>query len=288
MPVFKGKRDIMYLEGVIVSVGYDDFLAHTLVSNRSQFDRLIVVTSKSDTATKKLCEHLNVECLQTDIFYEDGAVFNKGKGINAGLDKLSRKGWVIHLDADIYLPPMTRNILERIDLDPEFIYGVDRMMCPTYEAWQNFVSNPRPIHEGWIYVHPTIFPMGVRIAEYMNTGWEPIGFFQMWNPNGSNVHKYPDEHGEADRTDVQFCKKWPRNRRALIPEIITIHLDSEDLDLKEMGKNWKGRKTKKFTFEDTVGKSEPSQEKMEEVEVPVKVYKKPWYVRLKHLFLFKD
>lgn len=285
----------MYIEGLIICVNYDDILAHTLVSNKSHFDRLIVVTSLEDKATKNLCEHLNIECIQTDAFYEEDAAFNKAKGINIGLAALSKKDWVIHLDADIYLPPMTRSILERIDLDPLFIYGIDRMMCPTYTAWQDYVSNPRPIHEGWIYVHPARFPMGVRVAEYMSKGWEPIGFFQMWNPSVSKVYDYPDKHGAADRTDVLFSKKWERKRRALIPEVIAIHLDSEDLDLKEMGKNWKGRKTKRFTFEDTVKNTDEVTINETVKVIPKKAYGIPWYVRLKHqivnvggFFLLKD
>jgi hypothetical protein len=238
----------MYLEGVIVCVNYSDFLAHTLPHNKIHFDRLVVVTDRNDTDTLKLCEYHHVECIQTDSFYAEGADFNKAKGINVGLNRLSRKGFVMHLDADIYLPPLTRRILENIELDPQYIYGVDRMMCPTYADWMQFLEKPSLTHEGWIYIHPTIFPLGVRIAEYMNKGYEPIGFLQLWNPIASKVFWYPEEHGAADRTDVLFAKKWPRAKRGLIPEIIVIHLDSENLNLKEMGKNWNGRKTSPFHF----------------------------------------
>lgn len=241
----------MYLEAVIICVNYADFLAHTLPYNKVLFDRVVVVTDTNDKATQNLCEHLNIECAKTDVFYENGDKFNKGKGINVGLDRLSKKGWVIHMDADIYLAPQTRNILENIqdELHEDMIYGIDRMMCPTYKDWINYIENPKPMHEGWIYVHTGIFPVGVRIAEYTNKGWEPIGFFQMWNPKGSNVFTYPDQHGAADRTDVQFAKKWERRNRQLLPEILSIHLDSESLNLNAMGKNWNGRKTDPFTYQ---------------------------------------
>ena len=232
----------LYLEGVIVCVGYDDFLAHTIAAAKAQLNKLVVVTDKKDRRTKLLCEYHHVECVQTDAFYENGDKFNKGKGINEGLKKLSKQGWVIQLDADIYLPPMTRFILEKIseELDPSTIYGIDRMMCPSYEEWQKFINSPRPIQEGWVYIHPTAFPIGVRIAEYMGKGYEPIGYFQMWNPMHSGVYEYPIEHGLADRTDVLHAKKFPRRKRQLLPELLCIHLDSEGLGVAQMGKNWNG------------------------------------------------
>lgn len=265
----------MYIEAVIVCVDYSDFLAHTLPHNKTYFDKLVVVTSLKDESTKRLCEHLNVECIQTDVFYEGGDKFNKGKGINAGLEVLSKKEWVVHLDADIWLPPLTRSILEKVVLDPFSIYGIDRMMCPTFEAWNNYITNPKPIHEGWIYVHPTAFPMGVRIAEYKSEGWEPIGYFQMWYPKITLKFTYPEHHGEADRTDVLFCKQWPRVRRILIPEIIAIHLDSEDIAISDMGKNWRGRVSKPFSLNPC---DEIILDKKEECKLtPPRRYKLPWW-----------
>jgi hypothetical protein len=212
---------------------------------------MVVVTTQEDKDTQKVCEHYNVECLITDEFTKNGDPFNKAKGINVGLKYLTRQGWVLHLDADIYLPPLTRSILERISLNERNIYGIDRMMCPNFDEWIKYVSNPDPIHTGWVYIHPTRFPMGVRIGEYMSEGYEPIGFFQLWNPNGSGIRTYPETHGSADRTDVLFAKRFPRSNRALIPEIIGIHLDSDNTTVQNMGKNWNGRKTPLFGYSDS-------------------------------------
>jgi hypothetical protein len=242
----------MYLEGIIICVNYSDFLSHTLPHNKSQFDNLIVVTDTKDEKTKWLCQYYNVKCIETDVFYKNNNKFNKGAAIDEGLKHLTRKGWVLHLDSDIYLPPKTRNILNNLELNPEKIYGVDRLMCPNYTEWMKFLDNPGKIQEGWVYVHLTSFPVGVRLAEYanINAGWEPLGYFQLWNPNASNVHNYPTEHGFADRTDVIHSKKWPRNKRELLPELVVIHLDSEGLSVNNMGKNWHGRKTGIFSIVD--------------------------------------
>jgi hypothetical protein len=235
----------MKIEAVTVCVNYADFLAHTLPHARSQFEKLVVVTDTKDQETKKLCEFYNVECVQTDVFYEDGDTFNKGKGINKGLERLKLDGWVLHMDSDIYLPPQTREILGNVSLQEDKIYGADRLMCPNYEEWSAFVRKPSPIQDSWVFIHTDRFPLGVRVAEYKTTagGYEPIGYFQLWNPQGSGVYQYPTQHGFADRTDVLHCKKWPRNKRELLPEIVVIHLESE----KGFGLNWKGRETKEFS-----------------------------------------
>lgn len=238
----------MYLEGLVICVDYSDFLAHTLPHNKTHFDNLIVVTDTKDEKTKKLCEFHHIRCVQTDIFYENGNSFNKGAAIDYGLSLLENKDWVIHLDADIYLPPLTRSILENIPLETHKIYGADRLMCPSYEKWTEFLNNPQKIQEGWVYIHMDAFPIGVRLAEYNNkdAGYEPIGYFQLWNPKGSRVFNYPTEHDYCDRTDVLHCKKFARKDRELLPEIIVIHLESEGLSVGSMGKNWKGRKTRLF------------------------------------------
>ena len=236
----------MYLEGVIVCVNYSDFLTHTLPHNKNLFNNLVVVTDTKDIKTKQICDFNHVKCVQTDIFYDNENEFNKGAAINYGLQQLSNKDWVVHLDADIYLPPLTRTILENLPLQKNKIYGVDRLMCSSYDEWADFMNHPRKIQHDWVYIHLDAFPIGVRIAEFMNKdgGYEPIGYFQMWNPSGSKVYGYPTQHDFCDRTDVLQCKRFPREHRELLPEVVAVHLDSEQLP--EMGKNWRGRKTKLF------------------------------------------
>jgi hypothetical protein len=244
----------MYLEAVVVCVNYSDFLAHTLPGNRTMFNNMVVVTSLTDQDTVKVCNKYNVRCIQTDAFYQDGAVFNKGAGINVGLEALNCTGWVLHLDADIHLPPLTRQILEKIQLEPEKVYGADRLMCPDYKSWIKYLESWRSVHEDWTFTHLDIFRAGSRIVQYgeylddgVPDGWVPIGFFQLWNPLLSGVLNYPGDHGCADRSDVLHAKQFSRLNRCLLPELVVVHLESEDC---QMGTNWNGRKTKRFGYLD--------------------------------------
>ena len=236
----------MRIEGVIVCINYSDFLKVTLPGNSHIFDKLIVVTDTKDEETHKTCEFYNVQCLKTDVFYRDGITPNKALGINEALKELSLDDWVIQLDADIWLPPITRDVLENIVLNKNTIYGIDRMMCNSFKDWHQFISLRQTIagiHEGWIYLHLHHFPIGQRIVQYYGDGYMPIGYFQMWNPEVSGIKQYPVEISGFDRTDVLHLKQFPRTKRGFIPELVCIHLASEN---HVMGQNWGGRTTKDF------------------------------------------
>ena len=234
----------MKLQAITTCVDYADFLACSLLFNKPQFDRYIVVTTPEDRRTRDLCEHHYVECLVTSAFYDAGQAFAKSNAINAAIERLAPAGWLLHIDADIVLPPRARQILERLPLDPSCIYGVDRMMCPDHAAWLRYVTMPEVQHSCDTYVQATAFPLGVRVGHLDADGWAPIGFFQLWNPQGSGKTTYPS-HGRADRSDLQFARLWPRDKRLLIPEIVAIHLEEKAVGL-PMGVNWGGRKTPHF------------------------------------------
>lgn len=262
----------MYIEAVTVCVNYSDFLAHTLPLNKQHFDHWVIITSREDRATQALCSHHNVECLITDRFTEDGSAFNKAKGINEGLLYHSKRDWMVHIDADIVLPPLFRNMVQKFVSDKKGIYGVDRLMCPDFEEWMKYTQKPKLMYDKWIYIHMDGFPIAARVADYNGNGYAPIGYFQMWHPQESKQLLYPEEHGAADRTDMMFAKKWDRKNRHLIPEIVVIHLDSENATVKETGKNWQGRKTMTFGYEGT--------------PPPKSIEKSKWKQHLKLAFIY--
>ena len=235
----------MKLEGIIICVNYSDFLKNTLPHNKNFFNKLVVVTDSNDKETKKVCEFYNVQCVITDDFYDgDSKIPNKAKGINAGLKNLSCDGWVLHIDADVWLPPLTKHILEHYPLVGDRIYGIDRMMCNSYSEWYNFINNiSYPVHEGWIYLHLHTFPIGQRIVQYQGEGYMPIGFFQLWNPKISGITTYPVEQPGYDRTDVLHLKQFPPEKRDFIPDLVCVHLASQK---HAQGQNWLGRSTKEF------------------------------------------
>lgn len=241
-------REKLKVECVIVCVRYSDFLSHSLLFSKRHFDKLVVVTANSDWHTQQVCKYHNVKCIKTDLFDKS---FNKAGGINLGLKSLDLDGWVVHMDADIALPPHTRDAWERAALDPTCIYGIDRMMCPNPESWFNYISEPTVPFEDNIYIHTGPFPIGTRIAKKEYGGHVPIGFYQQWFPKVSKVYNYPEHHEDAARADMLHSLRWTRDKRLLIPEIIGIHLATQDYtDAEKTGMNWQGRTSKGFFIDD--------------------------------------
>lgn len=234
----------MKIEAVITCVNYGDFLAHSLPWNKGLFDRIAVVTTHMDKLTQRVCEYHHVQCIQTDKFQAHLGKFAKGAGINEGLAALDRDAWLLHMDADVVCPPLTRQVLGRSALDPQAIYGCDRFMVPSFEEWQRFVANPRLLHENQSWVHLSAFPLGVRVAIDEYQGYLPIGFFQLWHAASGQI-EYPQGHCSAAREDMAFPLTWPKERRRFLPDLVVYHLESEKA---AMGANWLGRATKSFTL----------------------------------------
>jgi Glycosyl transferase family 2 len=232
-------------EAVVVCENYADFLRHTLPENKHLFDRIVVVTSHLDKNTQRVCEFYHVECVQTDASQSHVGKFCKGAAINKGLERLNKDGWVVHLDADIWLPPQTKRMLENANLDRTCVYGIDRYNVSGPRVWEDFLAMPRLQHECDAWIHMNTFPLGTRVASFGNNGYVPIGFFQMFSPKDSGIERYPEGHTNAGREDMLFSLKWPRAKRHLIPEIIGYHLESGDA---KMSSNWKGRTTAPFVL----------------------------------------
>jgi hypothetical protein len=230
------------IEAVITCVGYGDYLAETLPRNLPHFDRVVVVTTDADRETQEVCRRLSAPYHTTEVFYKNGATFDKARGIDFGLGFLRHADWVVHLDADTHLPPMTRRWLENRPLDPSCIYGVDRVDCVGYDAWRAMLDEGHTGHDYNCRVKvPRGMPLLDRIALVEHGGYVPIGYFQMWH--SSTGKRYPIAAGTAERDDVLHSLQWGEGKRRLIPEVVAVHLTAGPAAL---GANWRGRTTPRF------------------------------------------
>jgi len=242
-----------YLEAVTICVDHADILRIVIPQNRHLFDNWIIVTASHDKETQDLCKYYKINFIITDVFYDNGDVFNKAKGINEGLKKLKRTDWVLHLDADIILPANFRQICKEDQLQKDAIYGIDRVdVIGDKKIWELLSTKHSQIMK-WTYLNTSIggkFRQTFRLHN-LNAGYNVIGFFQLFHSSYLKEKQelfkpakwYPEIHQTAARTDVAFQQQWPLNKRLFYPGIIAYHLMTED---SPKSTNWEGRKSRRI------------------------------------------
>lgn len=84
------------LRAIMVAVDYEDLLAVTLPYNAHHFDEVWIITDLRCVRQVALeATHIsNTVVHATDLFYADGAKFNKWRALEWGLDQMGRHGWL--------------------------------------------------------------------------------------------------------------------------------------------------------------------------------------------------
>lgn len=206
----------MSLRGIVVCVGYADLFARSIECWHTGLDRLVVVTAPKDTATQVLCERLGVEHHVTDIFYANGAQFNKFAALSEAAIKTRWRedaDWLLSFDADIVPPLHWRDSLSEMVLTPGNLYGA-------YRYWQAEDASP----------------LIVDMKRKMPQSWV-LGFFSMFYATDSALPPSGplwDLHWpHSGNGDTVFSRRWPRERHHILP-IPMIHLGEERM-------HWCGR-----------------------------------------------
>lgn len=203
------------MKAVIVSAGYGDFLSWTLPANRRFFDKVVVVTTPDDELTISVAAACNAECVTTDVFTKNGAQFAKFEGLELGLDRAGRSGWITIMDADIVMPS---------DWSWEFliegrIHSPFRRMHP---------HCPPPPESEWRKV-----PRNSQMPPY-----HFLGYMQIFHASDKHLGESPwhgSGHLTAARGDMIMMERWPREERVRAPYDV--------LHLGEARRNWNGRVT---------------------------------------------
>ena len=116
----------MLIHGLVVSVDYAEQLAKGLPLWLNGLDSLTVVTAPRDTATIALAQQYGLSPFITDLFYRDGAHFNKGRAMAAARQQVPWTDWVLLFDADVTPPADWKQQLEDQNLEPGYLYGTWR------------------------------------------------------------------------------------------------------------------------------------------------------------------
>lgn len=225
------------LNAIIVCVDFADLLAITLPYNRRHFDKVRVVTTADDEATRAVARDNGALVHLTGAFYRDGADFNKWLALEEGLEALGREGWLCILDADVLLPKtarMTPGGQDSLDLSgpgitegcsvrlrPGHLCSPLRRMCPEIPA-------SAPAEDTWWQ-----YPVHRNIAEW-------AGYCQIFHASDPVLGPAPwheTDWRHAGGADSFFQAKWPLSRK-MRPPFDALHLGPA-------GENWCGRVTRR-------------------------------------------
>lgn len=226
------------MRAILVSVDYSDLLAITLPFNRHHFEEVLVVTSKSDHKTQHIAHANQADTYCTDVFWDDGAAFNKWRALEDGLNYFGRRGWMTIMDADVLWPKKLPWNFKNYMLDRDCLYTPRRRMkydvttpVPPDDEWNKFELHPQQIEfAGYSQVfHAECQYLGQ--PPWHETNWRHCG-----------------------GADSFFQAKWPETKK-IRPEFEVLHLG-------EAGRNWCGRATR-YT-DGTM--PEQSQEKIQQVK----------------------
>lgn len=203
------------LRAITVCVDYTDLLALTLPYNRHHFSEMMVVTSWRDTKTRQFCLDNGIALHETDLFYMNGAKFNKWAALEEGLDQFGRTGWFCLLDADVLWP----KTISFPSLQSGKLYTPRRRMYPS-------VPLTVPPESEW-----------GKYPIHRNEG-EFAGYSQIFHTSDPALgpgpwHETDWKHGGG--ADSFFQQRWKHENKVRPP--------FEVLHLGEPGVNWMGRVT---------------------------------------------
>jgi hypothetical protein len=211
---------------VVTCVGRAEQLRHTLLWNVGQVDKVYVVTTSTDDATRRLVlGHPDAELVVSDRCFEGGDAFNKGKLINDGLRAVHAPDWVVLTDADVLLNRDLKAFLATHALNPGVLYGATR-----------FDVQPGDVVD-WLAGRP------VNLAFAGKANAEPNGYFQMFNRRASAVRdRWPAVMAEtfcsAGGIDTWFLQQFAGGKRHVIPGVPVTHIAHADGEV--IGAGWNG------------------------------------------------
>jgi hypothetical protein len=230
------------LRAITVCVGYEDLLEVTLPYNRHHFSEVHVVTDKKSAG--KVAELVKLTDMDngnyvwpTDLFYADGAVFNKWRALEWGLDQMGRHGWICNMDADVLWPKDVR-VMENIEgglivsheIESAIVVKRGQLMAPLRRMC------PWPILMGLGIDYSSEaawnqFPIHRNVKEW--AGYSQV--FHADDPHLGPVPWHQIDWTHAGGADTIFQRKWPKEAKVR-PAWQVLHLGTA-------GQNWFGRAT---------------------------------------------
>ncbi len=190
----------MKIHGLTVCVNYAEFLRVGIGRWMAGLESLTVVTAPGDLETIKLCAEVGAEVFLTELFYRDGAAFNKGRAMEAAHSRawaLKAPGWRLFFDSDVVPPADWSAKIDRYGLASGLLYG-----CLRYDASPGTlddVGQPKCLYDvpgvGYFQLYHSADPV-VQATPLLDQHWVHAGnydnrFMDRWRSSGKRVQCVP-------------------------------------------------------------------------------------------------
>jgi glycosyltransferase involved in cell wall biosynthesis len=206
-----------YLEFLIPSVDYSDYLAVTLLHNMRVADHIVIVTSPRDVDTQRLARDAGAEVVVTDRWFDNGVPFNQRLGMNQGLSHLHHKDWIGFIDADIVIPISIKD--ELVNARRDCLHWMKRQVVASRKIYERVLA-------------------GEEIQCIGEKQLPACGYCQIFHASDNLYQPLPEGCPTAGRGDLIFRNRWPRSK--------WICLTGTCLHLGDSRVNWQGRKAPKW------------------------------------------
>lgn len=221
------------MRAILVSVTYTDILRLTLPWNRHHFSSVLIVTSLEDyNNVLPVALANNAEVFGTDIFYQNGAKFNKWAALNEGLEHggfHDCNDWVVVLDADTCWPRDLEHNDDRDSLtfnrqDTAFRLLRGQLTAPLRRMYPS-IPQSIPDEKDW-----TIYPHHRYQAEF--SGYTMV--FHSSDPVLQKRPWFPNNWSHCGGGDNEFAKRWTRTNSIRPTNWDVLHIGV-------CAANWMGR-----------------------------------------------
>ena len=206
------------IHGLTVCVDYAEFLRVGLPRWLSGLESLTVVTAPRDIATIEACAEFGAEPFVTDLFYKDGAAFNKGRAMEAA--RVAAWGalapsWRLFFDSDVVPPADWVDKLDRAHAEIGSLYG-----CLRYDAAADALEDVGQARcsfdvpgVGYFQLFHSADPVVQRSP--LLTSWQHAGnydnvFMDLWRARGIRVQCVPFRVAHIGERE----NWWGRGKRA--------------------------------------------------------------------------
>lgn len=161
----------MKVEAIMTCVGRSSFLKETLPINKDKFSNIIVITTPTDYETQKICEENDVCCVETNLFYKNGASFDKGRSLNEGFKNLKYQEWVVLTDCDIVFPTPFYGVFKNTKLNKNKLYCTRRLIIESKKEFLDFTRK--------VAYNPELLDISSMVR--LDNKELGVGFFQMFH-----------------------------------------------------------------------------------------------------------